>query len=173
MKREPAPTKSHVLVVEDDASIRLAVLEYLAAAGYEVSEAATCADAQFAFRKSSIDVVVADYQLPDGNALHLLKAFKGLDRDVAVIILTAHGSIDLAVKAIQAGADQFLTKPIDMAAMVVFIEKSLEHRRTRRQLAGDQIGQARQAFVPFLGLSAAMRELEARRRASCAAMRRC
>lgn len=137
MKREP---KAHVMVVEDDAAIRLGVREYLTASGYEVSEAGTCASAQEEFRNSRIDVALVDFQLPDGNALHVLKAFKSLDRDVPVIVLTAHGSIELAVRTIQAGADQFLTKPLDMAAVLAFIEKALEHRRNHRQIVGDQIG---------------------------------
>jgi DNA-binding NtrC family response regulator len=161
MKREPASTKTHVLVVEDDGAIRLGVREYLGAMGYAVSEAGNCAEAQDEFRRNPIDVALVDYQLPDGNALHLLKAFRALDKEVPVIILTAHGSIDLAVRAIQAGAEQFLTKPLDMAAMVVFVEKALEHRQNRRQMAGERIDQARHAFVPFLGHSAAIRELEA------------
>jgi DNA-binding NtrC family response regulator len=152
--------KAHVLIVEDDEPVRAAVRVYLSASGYQVSEAGTCAMAQDLFRSARIDVAVIDFQLPDGDALHLLKAFRGLDREVPVIVLTAHGSIELAVRTIQAGAEQFLTKPLDLASLVVVIEKCLEHGRNRRQVAGDQVGQARQSFAPFLGRSAAVRELE-------------
>ena len=161
MTPEPTPAKGHVLVVEDDSMIRGSVVDYLTKEGYEVSEAATFAAARDLFRTARVDLALVDYSLPDGNALQLLKAFKVLDRDVPVIVLTAHGSIDLAVRAIKEGAEQFLTKPIDLASLLVFLEKAMEHRRNRRQLAGDQIGQARQSIAPFLGRSKAIRDLEA------------
>jgi DNA-binding NtrC family response regulator len=156
--------RAHVLLVEDDAAIRHGVREYLLASGYEVSEADNCAAAQVLFQTARIDVAVIDYHLPDGNAIHLLTAFKSLDRDVPVIVLTGHGSIELAVRTIQAGAEQFLTKPVDLASLAIVIEKALEHGRNRRQVAGDQIGQARQSLAPFAGTSAAIRELESQAR---------
>ena len=161
MKPEPSSSKAHVLLVEDDRAIRRAVLEYLQTSGYEVSEAENCAAARDVFRTRGVDLALIDYSLPDGNAIQLLKAFRALDREVPVIVLTAHASIDLAVRTIKEGAEQFLTKPIDLPSLLVFIEKALEHRRNRRQLAGDQIGQARQAFSPFLGRSSAVQDLEA------------
>ena len=161
MTAEPTPTKGHVLVAEDDPVVRAGIVDYLTTEGYQVSEAATIGAAQDLFRIARVDLVLADYSLPDGNALQLLKAFKVLDRDVPILVLTAHGSIDLAVRAIKEGAEQFLTKPIDLGSLLVFVEKALDHRRNRRQLAGDQIGQARQSIAPFLGRSKPIRALEA------------
>ena len=99
----PASTATaHVLVVEDDRALRFGLREYLKTSGFLVTEADSCAAAEATFVAGGIDVVLCDYQLPDGNAIHLLKAFKTLDKQVPVVILTAHGSIDLAVRAIQA-----------------------------------------------------------------------
>src|SRR5262245_11842960 len=120
MSAETPQAKGHVLVAEDDPLVRAGVVEYLTTAGYHVSEAATFAAAHDLFRTARVDLVLADYSLPDGNALQLLKAFKVLDRDVPVIVLTGHGSIDLAVRAIKEGAEQFLTKPIDLSSLLVF-----------------------------------------------------
>ena len=155
-----AQPKAHILLVEDDPAVRHGVKEYLLASGFETSEADTCAAAQVQFQTAPIDMAIVDYHLPDGNALQLITAFKGLDRDVPVVVLTGHGSIDLAVRTIQAGAEQFLTKPVDLASLLVVIEKSLEHGRNRRHVTGDQVGQARQAADPFLGTSAAVRALQ-------------
>jgi DNA-binding NtrC family response regulator len=151
---------AHLLVVDDDRAIRFGLREYLKASGFLVSEADSCASAEAKFVAGGIDVVLCDYQLPDGNAIHLLKAFKALDKHVPVIILTAHGSIDLAVRAIQSGAEQFLTKPLDMPSVVVVVDKALENWRNRRHLAGEQLEQARHSIAPFLGKSAGMRALE-------------
>ena len=159
-RSEPAAGRAHVLVVEDDPSIRARVCEYLEISGHQVSAADTCAAAREVFRTAAVDVALVDYSLPDGNALNLLKVFKTLDREVPIIVLTAHGSIDLAVRAIKEGAEQFLTKPIDLPSLLVVVEKALEHRRNRRQLAGDQVVQSRQTFSPFFGRSRAVLELE-------------
>ena len=158
--RAASTSAAHVLVVDDDRTLRFGLREYLKTSGFLVSEAESCASAEAKFTGGGIDVVLCDYQLPDGNAIHLLKAFKTLDKQVPIIILTAHGSIDLAVRAMQAGAEQFLTKPVDMPSVVVVIDKALENWRTRRQLAGEQLDQARHTFAPFVGKSAAMRALE-------------
>jgi DNA-binding NtrC family response regulator len=155
-----AQPNAHILLVEDDPAVRNGVKEYLLASGFEISEADTCAAAQVQFQTAPIDMAIVDYHLPDGNALQLITAFKGLARDVPVVVLTGHGSIDLAVRTIQAGAEQFLTKPVDLASLLVVIEKSLEHGRNRRHVTGDQVGQARQAADPFLGTSAAVRALQ-------------
>jgi DNA-binding NtrC family response regulator len=154
------PSKAHVLLVEDDPAIRQGVREYLLASGFEVSEADSCAAAHGLFQTVRIDIAIMDYHLPDGNAIHLVTTFKGLDRDVPIIVLTGHGSIELAVRTIQAGAEQFLTKPVDLAALLVVVDKCLEHGRNRRQVAGEQVGQARQFLAPFMGTSAAIRDLE-------------
>ena len=153
-------SKAHILLVEDDADVRNGVRQYLEASGYETSEADSCAAAQVQFQSGRIDMAVCDYHLPDGNALHLITTFKGIDRDVPVVVLTGHGSIDLAVRTIQAGAEQFLTKPVDLASLLVVIEKCLEHGRNRRHVTGDQVEKARQFNDPFLGTSAAMRALQ-------------
>src|SRR5688572_23635483 len=151
---------AHVLLVEDDPEVRAGVREYLTVCGFAISEADSCAAAQSLFQSVRIDIAIMDYHLPDGNAIHLVTAFKAIDRDVPIVVLTGHGSIELAVRTIQAGAEQFHTKPVDLAALLVVIEKCLEHGRNRRQVAGEQVGQARQSLAPFLGTSAAIRELE-------------
>jgi DNA-binding NtrC family response regulator len=152
--------RAHILLVEDDAAVRNGVKEYLLASGFDVSEADTCAAAQVQFQTARVDMAICDYHLPDGNALQLITTFKSLDRDVPLVVLTGHGSIDLAVRTIQAGAEQFLTKPVDLASLLVVIEKCLEHGRNRRHVTGDQLGQARLANDPFLGTSAAVRALQ-------------
>jgi DNA-binding NtrC family response regulator len=160
MSADVSASRAHILLVEDDAAVRNGVKEYLLASGFEVSEADTCAAAQVQFQTARVDMAICDYHLPDGNALQLITTFKSLDREVPVVVLTGHGSIDLAVRTIQAGAEQFLTKPVDLASLLVVIEKCLEHGRNRRHVAGDQAGQARLANDPFLGRSAVIRALQ-------------
>ena len=85
--------KAHVLLVEDDPAVRQGVREYLVASGFDVSEADSCAAAHVLFQTVRVDIAIMDYHLPDGNAIHLVTTFKGLDRDVPIIVLTGHGLV--------------------------------------------------------------------------------
>ena len=89
--------RDKILIVDDEAGVRFGVRDYLELQGYEVDEAESCRTAQDRFRISRPDVVVADYMLPDGTALDLLPRLKEIDAEIPLLILTAHGSIDLAV----------------------------------------------------------------------------
>ncbi|MDZ4805359.1 MAG: sigma-54 dependent transcriptional regulator [Candidatus Eisenbacteria bacterium] len=130
-------SRHRIQLVDDDPAARAAVREYLEIQGYEVLEAETAGMAVEVFRTARPDVVVLDYRLPDGNALELLPRLKAIDSDVPILILTGHGTIDLAVTAIQQGADQFLTKPVQLPALHVLIQRAIDrHRRVRREVAG-------------------------------------
>ncbi|WP_228370658.1 sigma-54-dependent transcriptional regulator [Candidatus Korobacter versatilis] len=149
-----------MLLVEDQEALRLAVREYLTARGFDVVEAATCDQARRVFADTHPTAAVLDYHLPDGTALDLLPEFKRSDPFVPLIILTAFGSIDLAVGAIKAGADQFLTKPVELAALTVVIQRAIEARRDRQKQLAGRPRQEREAVDPFLGSSAQIRKLE-------------
>jgi DNA-binding NtrC family response regulator len=105
------------------------------------------------------DVAVMDYLLPDGTALDLLPRLKTIDPGVSLIILTGHGSIDLAVRAIKEGAEQFLTKPVDLSTLLIILERSLESQRNRRKQIARKSQQARQTVDPFVGSSPVIRQL--------------
>jgi DNA-binding NtrC family response regulator len=148
-----------ILLVEDDPQVRLSLGRYLRLHEFELSEAATCAAAEESFRGRRPDLVLTDYQLPDGNSLDLLQRLRRLDRTVPVVFLTGHGSIDLAVRAIKEGAEQFLTKPVDLAALLAVVERLVEARRARQQRMLLQDREARDAPDPFIGTSDRIRSL--------------
>ncbi len=125
---------NRILLVEDDPGSRLGVRTYLETSGYEVDEAETCAAALDHLHTDVPDVVVLDYALPDGNALDLIRRLKSEGIDVPVIVLTGHGSIELAVKAIKEGAEQFLTKPIELSSLAVVVERVIEHQHNLRRV---------------------------------------
>jgi len=152
--------RNKVLVVEDDPAIRFGIKDYLESQGYVVLEADGCVAAEVSFRSSRPDAVISDYRLPDGNALELLPRLQGVDEDVPVILLTGHGSVDLAVQAIKEGAEHFLTKPVALPALEVVLRRALENRRTRQRQKAEEVQQRRQVVDPFVGASAAIRQLE-------------
>ncbi|HUL60526.1 MAG TPA: sigma-54 dependent transcriptional regulator [Anaeromyxobacteraceae bacterium] len=147
-----------ILLVDDDPSVRFTIRRFLASNGYDVAVAESCAGAMEAFRASPPDAAVLDYELPDGTALDLLRAMKEIDPLVPLVILTGHGSIDLAVRAVKDGAEHFLTKPADMTALTVTLQRALQHRRLLRKQAVAAATAHRDAD-PFLGVSAAIRRL--------------
>ncbi|MDH5803962.1 MAG: sigma-54 dependent transcriptional regulator [Gemmatimonadota bacterium] len=142
-----------VLLVDDEPGVRFGIRDFLESHGFEVEEAENCAKTKDAFIKVRPDVAVIDYKLPDGNTIDLLPSLRTIDPDVPIIILTGHGSIDLAVRAIKEGAEQFLTKPVELPALLVIIERLVEHRRMRQKQAAGQSRQKRTSINPFQGAS--------------------
>jgi DNA-binding NtrC family response regulator len=148
-----------VLVADDEAGARFGMREFLELQGYKVDEADSCQKTLEIFQTSRPDAAIIDYMLPDGNALDLLPRLKEIDATAPLIILTAYGSIELAVRAVKEGAEHFLTKPVELQALLVILHRLLENRRIRhRQLAG-RSRQAREEVDPFFGTSAAVRQL--------------
>lgn len=151
--------KAKILLIEDDPAVRHGMAAFLRANDLEVDETETCRAALERFKEVGHDVVVADYSLPDGTSLDILAQVKKLGEDTPFIILTAHGSIDLAVRAIKEGAEQFLTKPVESKALLVLVRRLLQQRRLRKRqevALREQPG----TLNPFQGSSAAIRGLE-------------
>jgi DNA-binding NtrC family response regulator len=149
-----------IVVGEDDQAIRSAIREFLESLEYQVVEAASCAGIKDAFRNSSPDAAILDYSLPDGTALDLLPYLKQTHPSVPVVVLTGNGTISLAVQAIKEGAEQFLTKPVEMSAIAVVLERALKNQRNHlKQLVG-KAREKRESVDPFLGSSTAIREVE-------------
>ncbi|MEE8523610.1 MAG: sigma-54 dependent transcriptional regulator [Thermoanaerobaculia bacterium] len=149
-------SRASVLVVDDD-PVGLEIVQAMLAPLYRVSTAASCAEAEQAMLAVRPDAVVLDYELPDGNALDLLPRLQKLDPDLPVVVLTAHGSIDLAVEAMRRGADHFFTKPAETRALRTVLRRCLDNRRQQRR---ERARQSQTAPIdPFRGTSEAIRGL--------------
>lgn len=103
-----------LLLVDDEPEVRLPIRRFFLHKGFEVQEAGSLAEAVTAFQAARPDCSLLDYSLPDGDGLELLRRLKSLDASVPAVVLTAHGSIDLAVRAVKEGAEQFFTKPVEL-----------------------------------------------------------
>jgi DNA-binding NtrC family response regulator len=157
-----------ILIVDDEPGIRFGVRDFLEAEGLEVEEADTAAAAEKAVREQHPDAIVLDHMLPDGTALELLPRIREIDATLPIVVLTGHATIDLAVRAVKEGADQFLAKPVELPALLVMLRRLLESQREKRRQAAGRARQAREAIDPFTGSSAAIRRLaeDARRLAA-------
>ena len=145
--------RPRVLLIDDESVPRFAVRRFLTSKGFDVEEADDCAAGKAKFRAFGPDITILDFRLPDGNALDLLTDFRTIS-DSPVIVLTAYASIDNAVEAVKLGAEQFFTKPVELDALLVVVNRILENRRNQRQvLAGAQSTDNRMPVDPFLGNS--------------------
>ncbi len=160
-------SRDTVLIVDDEAAIRFGVREYLDRQGYRVVEAETWQGAEEVFQRDPPDAAILDYVLPDGNALDALPQLRGYHPYTALIVLTAHGSIELAVEAMKQGADHFLTKPLELSALSTILDRLLEDRRTRRRDQAGRVTQSRNAVDPFMGSSAAIQAFGAPGEENC------
>lgn len=149
-----------VLIVDDESTVRFAIRKFLARRGFDVEEADSCLKAEELFLTSSPDIVILDYSLLDGSGLDLMSKLKNIDPQVPFIFLTAHGSIDLAVKAIKDGAEQFLTKPVPLETLLVVLNRLQERRRDKKKQIATSLRQHRGMVDPFPGSSAAICRLK-------------
>jgi DNA-binding NtrC family response regulator len=160
-RRIRAVPKSRVLVVDDEAIVRLGIRRFLEANGFEVREASSAGETESEFRTSPPDVAILDHRLPDGHGVDLIPRLKEAAPNVPLIVLSAHGSIDLAVRAIKEGAEQFLVKPVELPALHVLVQRVLEAQRQRQKQLAGRSRQARESVDPFQGRSPAIKRLAA------------
>jgi len=146
---------AHVLLVDDEPAVRAALKELVQSRGWEPLLARSGAEALDLVERA--DAVVTDFAMPDMDGMALLRVLHERDESLPVILLTAHGSERLAVRAIKAGAYEYVTKPFDVDEMLVALERALEARTLRlrdRQLTAEHaIGRR------FVAESAAMRHV--------------
>ncbi|MFW6049696.1 MAG: sigma-54-dependent transcriptional regulator [Myxococcota bacterium] len=157
MVPERSPNPSRILVVDDDPSIRKIVGDRLTARGHEVAGAADGKEALREIETFDPVLLVLDLRMPHVDGFGVLEALEGDVSRPAVIVLTAHGSIEAAVRAVRLGARDFLQKPFDTAHLEWVVERTLDDAKIRRHVAQLQTElSARHAFVA--GKSPSMQE---------------
>src|SRR5438874_1598453 len=146
-----------VLLIDDDADLRRALGEYFDRIGYEVAGAGTGEAGFEAFDRLRPDVVILDLHLPDVGGLDVLEQLKS--RGGSVILLTGQGDIETAVRAMQLGAEHFLTKPVDLNHLAAATARVGDKVRLARQNARLRAREHEHAGLESLGVSPAIREL--------------
>ncbi|MBD3422189.1 MAG: response regulator [Chitinivibrionales bacterium] len=123
-----------ILIVEDDESARFGYQHYLKKRGFEAECAASLQEAKASLVDKEHHAVLLDLKLPDGNAIDWLPELKKNFPLMPVIVITGVSDVPTAVKAIKLGAENFLTKPIELDDLVALLEKSLEYQALRRRV---------------------------------------
>jgi len=114
-----------VLIADDEKNMRWVLDETLSKEGYEVSQAANGKEALAAIDDNPPDLMVLDHKMPAPDGMEVLRRIRAKGEAFPVIMLTAHGNVQLAVEAMKAGATEYLTKPFDLEELKLSIEKAL------------------------------------------------
>ncbi len=150
-----------LLIIDDEVDMLEGIRRLL---GYELPElqVATCADPRQAvdiFRRQAPDVVLLDVRMPGMDGIDLLSVLKRHDPLLTCIIMTAHGTIEMAVDAMKAGAYDFITKPFEKETLLRVLEKGLERNRLIRENRVLRGKVEKTDFHGMIGRSPAMRQL--------------
>ena len=138
-----------ILVVEDDAENRAAMVKVLQFAEYKVLETDNGQQALDILNEEDVDILVTDLRLPVMDGVELLKRAKAMEQDLEVIMITGHGTVEIAVEAIKEGAYDFITKPVKKAQLLRAVEKAAEKQylsRENRELR-QQLGQGARRII--------------------------
>ena len=128
--------RPHILVVDDEETICTTLARFLPACGYRVQTATSSQEALKLREEHAFDVLLTDFRLPDIDGIELARRFKAEDPEIVVLLMTAYGTIDNAVEAMRAGADDYLVKPFrPLDEVHRRLSMALDHRRLARENA--------------------------------------
>lgn len=152
---------AHLLVIDDEETLARNIARFLERSGHSVTLAGTLAEGQRCFAELAPDAVLLDFRLPDGTGLEFIRALRAQDAQCPIMLITGHGSIELAVDLMKAGADDLLTKPVSLAELRERLHRLLQRQReaTRLRYLEDR---ERQASHLLVGESVPMQQLRAR-----------
>jgi len=159
LTRTPYQASSHgsVLIVDDEVAIRESLETLLEFEGYNVESAETGEDGLAKMAERAFDLVLLDFALPDRNGMEILTDIRSRDPQLAVIMITAYGTVDNAVRAIQNGATNFIQKPWDNEKLLADVRIAVARRRAEEE--NEQLKRAlhqRYSFENIVGKSDTM-----------------
>jgi two-component system NtrC family response regulator len=123
-----------ILVIDDEPVLRNSLDIALKVSGYDVVTAQSGEEGIELFRKESPDLILLDHWLPGINGDEVLRLIREKDTDIPVIIMTAQGSVELAVNSMKMGAFDFLVKPFDLEQLETLVQKGLERIRMKKEV---------------------------------------
>jgi two-component system NtrC family response regulator len=149
-----------ILVVDDEKNYLLVLRAVLEDEGYEVLTAQGGQEALEIQKSSDLDLILTDMKMPAMGGIELLEKIKAMDQDLPVIMMTAHGTVDKAVEAMQKGAYSYILKPFDNERLILYVKKAVamyqvvkENRRLRDAV------KSQYRFGNFIGKSKPIRDV--------------
>lgn len=124
-----------ILIVEDEPGLRSSIKQSLELDGHQAQTADCLRSAYESIGKSEFDAIITDMNLVGESGLDLIRRVRGEGFDGLIIVITAYGTVESAVEAVRAGADEFIQKPLRLEELGIVVVRGLEHRRLRGRLA--------------------------------------
>lgn len=149
-----------ILIVDDEINYTLILAAVLEDEGFETLTANSGPEALATLSESDVDLVLTDMKMPAMDGIDLLERIKKEDADLPVIMMTAHGTVEKAVEAMQKGAYNYILKPFDNERLVLYVNKAVSMYRVvkeNRQLR--QAVEGRYSFHNIIGKSKAMQDV--------------
>ncbi|MHC4713293.1 MAG: response regulator [Planctomycetota bacterium] len=146
-------TQEKVLIIEDDEDLRHVFSSLLEQKGYETTAVGSATEGRRAARSGQFDVALVDDFLPDSKGIELIAPLKENQEDIAIIVITGHASIESAIRAVNAGAAGYLTKPVAAEALLAKVSQTTLKQRLLlgRGGAEGEPGALQAASGPFTG----------------------
>ncbi|MCP4366258.1 MAG: sigma-54-dependent Fis family transcriptional regulator [Planctomycetes bacterium] len=149
-----------ILVVDDDQGIQFFLGEALSKKGYQVDSAASAEDAMSKAEQTPFMLVLLDVKLPGMSGIDAIKKLHQISPLSPIIIMTAFGNRDLAIRATQEGAYDFLTKPIKLDELFIILKRALEKRRLKLEISHlEKSIRKKYEFENIIGSSGSMQEV--------------
>ena len=147
-----------ILIAEDDEDLAFVLREALIRKDYEVEVASTAGRMLDTLKGGGWDLILLDVRLPDMDGLDAIPRCRDLAPDTPIIVMTAHGTREVATEAIQRGAYDFFTKPLKMTEFQVVVARALERRRLQLQIKALQAAQG-SGFEELVGKSVGLKRV--------------
>lgn len=148
-----------IVVVEDDPGLRELLVEELETERYQVFAVESVEQALPTIEQAQPDLVVSDLRLPGANGMSMVPSLLKLPNAPSILLITAFGTVAQAVEALKQGADDFLTKPLDMEHFLLTVRRLLENRRLKSTVKALREGRESDRFHGMIGQSRMMRDL--------------
>jgi|SRR5579872_6380617 len=151
-------TSYHILVADDEISIRYLLKTGLELSGFRVTCASSGREAMSVARNEALDAVISDVFMADGDGLDLARELRTLNPHLTIILMTAQGSVDVAVRAVAEGANDFIAKPFEVAHIASLLRRNLDARKEAAAIAAIDSATLADQFSKsgLIGRSAAM-----------------
>jgi FixJ family two-component response regulator len=127
--------RQHVFIVDDEPTVRAAMRRTLELVGYEVSGFGSAADCLATMRSGRCDLLITDVVMPGMDGMELLSEAKCHTPSLPVLVVTGYGNVEMAVQAMDAGALNFIEKPLDRATLLAAVESALKQHNGGRDHA--------------------------------------
>jgi len=119
-----------ILIVDDNEVFRLPLQRALEAAGFEVVAVPSAEDALAVLDGRTVDLLLTDHRLPGMNGVQLLTRIKATHPALAIVVMTAYGTIESAVEAKRHGADEYLVKPFEVPDLLRALHRALDQQKS-------------------------------------------